>query len=260
MMLVDSHCHLNMLNLSDFDNNLDNVMLAAKNVGVTHFLCVSVTLDDHAILSKISESYHTVNISTGLHPNELPTQPLDVKQLALNAQHPKVVAIGETGLDYFRSEGDLAWQQERFCQHIEIAKKLQKPLIIHTREAKADTIEIMKREEADKASGVMHCFTEDWEMAKKALDLNFYISFSGIVTFKTAHILQDVAKKVPLDRMLVETDCPYLAPMPHRGKMNQPAYVKHVAEFIAQLRNESFETIAQATTENYFRLFKVQKS
>ncbi|WP_445971457.1 TatD family hydrolase [Candidatus Berkiella cookevillensis] len=260
MMLVDSHCHLNMLNLSEFDNNLDNVMLAAKDAGVTHFLCVSVTLEDHATLSKISQSYDNVSISTGLHPNELPQQPLDVERLASYAEHPKIVAIGETGLDYFRSEGDLAWQQERFCQHIEIAKKLKKPLIIHTREAKADTIEIMKREAADKASGVMHCFTEDWEMAKKALDLNFYISFSGIVTFKTAHILQDVAKKVPLDRMLVETDCPYLAPIPHRGKMNQPAYVKHVAEFIAQLRNTSFDAIAQATTENYFRLFNAQKS
>lgn len=257
-MLVDSHCHLNMLDLSEFDGKLENVIEAAKNAGVEHFLCVAVQLDDHKTLREIAEKYNNVNISVGMHPNESPGEGLDVAHLFEFATHPKVVAIGETGLDYFRSQGDISWQQDRFREHIYAAKQLKKPLIIHTREAKKDTIQIMQEEHADEIGGVMHCFTEDWEMAKQALDLNFYISFSGIVTFKTAQILQEVAQKVPLDRMLVETDCPYLAPIPHRGKMNQPAYVKYVAEFIAQLRNTSFEEIAEKTTENYFRLFGSQ--
>jgi len=172
------------------------------------------------------------------------------------ARHPKVIAIGETGLDYFRSEGDLEWQRQRFRTHIAAARQTQKPLIIHMREATQDTLRILQEEHADSIGGVMHCFTEDWATAKAALDLNFYISFSGIVTFKSATLLQEAAKHVPLDRMLVETDSPYLAPVPFRGKSNQPAYVRHVAEFIAQLRNTSLEEIAAATSKNFFRLFK----
>lgn len=254
-MLVDSHCHLNMLDLSEFNGNLDAVMQLAKEAGVEHFLCVSVSLEDYHPLTAIAEKYNNVRISVGVHPNESAGEKIDIDRLFEYAKHPKVVAIGETGLDYFRSQGDLNWQQERFCAHINAAKQLEKPLIIHTRDAKKDTIALMKAEGAHEAGGVMHCFTEDWEMAKQALDLNFYISFSGIVTFKTADILREVAQKMPLDRMLIETDCPYLAPIPHRGKMNQPAYVKYVAECIANLRNTTVENIAQQTTENYFRLF-----
>lgn len=255
-MLIDSHCHLNMLDLADFDDNLDNVIQAAENAGVKQFLCVSVTLEEHDVLLDIAARYPQVDISIGVHPNENPGVGLDMSDLHQKAQHKRVVAIGETGLDYFRSEGDLSWQQERFREHIHIAKQLQKPLIIHTRAAKKDTIDIMKSEKAEQAGGVMHCFTEDWAMAKQALDLDFYISFSGIVTFNSAKELQDVAQKVPLDKILIETDCPYLAPVPYRGKMNQPAYVKHVAEFIAKLRGISFEEVARISSENYFRLFQ----
>lgn len=255
-MLVDSHCHLNMLDLANFDGKLSQVIAAAKEAGVGHFLCVAVTLDDHAELAKLADQYPNIDISVGLHPNEQPGEALDVPTLFSSAAHPKVVAIGETGLDYFRSEGDLSWQQQRFCEHIHAGKQLNKPLIIHSRDAKKDTIDILKQESASDVGGVMHCFTEDWEMAKQALDLNFYISFSGIVTFKSATTLQEVAQKIPLDRLLIETDCPYLAPVPFRGKMNQPAYVKYVAEFIAHLRQEPFELIAQHSTDNYFKLFQ----
>tara|TARA_R110002110_G_scaffold404606_1_gene623180 strand:- start:223719 stop:224471 length:753 start_codon:yes stop_codon:yes gene_type:complete len=244
-----------MLDLAEFDGNLDNVMKKAEEAGVKQFLCVSVTLEDHAALLDIANRYPQVDISIGVHPNEHAGMGIDMADLYQKAQHARVVAIGETGLDYFRSEGELAWQQDRFRGHIDIAKQLQKPLIIHTRAAKKDTIDIMRAEKADQARGVMHCFTEDWTMAKQALDLDFYISFSGIVTFNSAKELQEVAKKVPLERFLIETDCPYLAPTPHRGKMNQPAYVKHVAEFIAQLRGMTFEEVAKISTENYYALF-----
>lgn len=254
-MLIDSHCHLNMLDLAEFDGKFDNIIQSAEKEGVKRFLCVSVTLEDHDTLLKIASDYSQVDISIGVHPNEHPGEAIDVDDLKLKSQHNRVVAIGETGLDYFRSEGDLKWQQDRFRQHIHTARELQKPLIIHTRAAKEDTISIMREEQAHEAKGVMHCFTEDWEMAQKALDCGFYISFSGIVTFKSAKELQEVAKKVPMDKFLIETDCPYLAPVPYRGKMNQPAYVKHVAEFIAQLRDISFDEVAKASTENYQRLF-----
>lgn len=255
MVLVDSHCHLNMLDLRPFDQDVSNVIKRANESGVEHFLCVAVTLSDHAALVQLAEKFESVHISVGLHPNEAPGEGLDLPKLFEQAKHPKVIAIGETGLDYYRSQGDLSWQQERFREQIHAAKQLRKPLIIHTRDAKQDTIDILKAEKADEIGGVMHCFTEDWEMAQKALDLNFYISFSGIVTFKSAKTLQEVAQKVPLDRMLVETDCPYLAPNPHRGKMNQPAYVKHVAEFIAELRGIPVTEVAEQTTQNYFNLF-----
>jgi len=197
--------------------------------------------------------------SVGVHPNEHDGLDPSVEKLVELADNEKVVAIGETGLDYFRSEGDLEWQRDRFRRHIEAAKQTGKPLIIHSREAKEDTIKLLQEENAQDIGGVMHCFAEDWEMAKQAMDLNFYISFSGIVTFKSATTLQDVAKRVPLDRMLVETDSPWLAPMPFRGKTNQPAYVKYVAEYIAELRDDSVDNIATATTENFFRLFSSAK-
>jgi TatD DNase family protein len=256
MYLVDSHCHLDQLDLTAHGGSLAAAMSQAKNQGVKHMLCVCITLQDFPAVLNIAKTYPDVSASVGLHPNEqdVPLEPTAEDLIAL-AQDEKVVAIGETGLDYFRSQGDVEWQRERFRQHIRAAKALQKPLIIHTRQAKEDTLKIMREEDAAMAAGVMHCFTEDWATATAALDMNFYISISGIVTFKTAQEIQDVAKRVPLDRLLIETDSPYLAPIPHRGKPNEPAYVRYVAEFIAELRGISVETLAAATTDNFFRLF-----
>lgn len=251
LQLVDSHCHLPMI-----EKDLVEVLDAAKANGITHFLSVAVLLSDHEALTKIAEKYEQVSISAGLHPNELPNTSLDVALLDQQAAHPKVVAIGETGLDYYRSDENTVWQHERFCQHMDCARRHGKPLIIHTRAAKADTIKLMRSQHANDIGGVMHCFTEDWDTAKAALDLGFYISFSGIVTFKNAVELQSVAQKVPMDRILIETDAPYLAPVPHRGKPNEPAFVRHVAEFIAQLRGISVETIGAQTTQNFYKLFK----
>lgn len=257
MELIDSHCHLNMLDLERFEGSLQRVIDEANQKNVTTLLTVSVDLADHAELVKIAQTYPNVYISAGTHPNEHPNHTIDSKTLESAAQHPKVIAIGETGLDYYRSQGDMTWQKERFIQHISVAKHTQKPLIIHTRMAKKDTLSLLREQGASDVGGVMHCFTEDWETAKQALDLGFYISFSGIVTFKNAVELQDVAKKVPLSRMLVETDSPYLAPIPHRGKPNCPAYVYYVADYIASLRNVSIETIAKETTHNFLTLFKI---
>lgn len=254
-MLVDSHCHLNMLDLTPFDNDLANVIAAAKDNDVLEMLCVSVDLTSLPDVLACAERFNNVYASVGVHPNDSDEQPVTVEQLIELAGAPKVVAIGETGLDYFRSEGDLQWQRDAFCHHIEAAKTVQKPVIIHTREAQDDTIKIMREQNIAEVGGVMHCFTETWDMAKEALDMGFYISFSGIVTFKNAKQLQEVAQKVPLDRILVETDSPYLAPVPFRGKPNYPAYVRNVAEFVAELRNESFEKIAEQTTHNFHQLF-----
>ncbi len=256
-MLVDSHCHLDMLDLKPFGDSMDNVIAAAKDNAVEMFLCVSVNLEDYPDMLLIAEQYDQVFVSVGLHPNETDGHEPDVAELVLMAENRKVVAIGETGLDYFRSEGALEWQRDRFRRHIAAAKQSGKPLIIHSRDAGKDTLRIMEEEGAAESGGVMHCFTGDWDMAQRAMDLNFYISFSGIVTFRSATDLQEVACRMPADRMLVETDCPYLAPAPHRGKQNHPAYTRHVAEFIAELRNDSFENIAKTTTRNFERLFKV---
>lgn len=253
--LVDSHCHLDRLDLSKYDGSFDGALQAASENNVGHMLCVSIDLEAYPDMLAKVEKYPQISVSVGVHPNEHEGEEPTVERLLDLAKNPKVVAIGETGLDYFRSEGDLEWQRDRFRVHIEAAKQCQKPLIIHTREAKDDTIKVLREENAREAGGVMHCFAEDWEMAKASLDLDFYISFSGIVTFKNATELKEVAKKVPLDRMLVETDSPYLAPVPNRGKPNEPAYVHYVAEHIAELRGISVEEVAQATTENYRRLF-----
>lgn len=255
-MLVDSHCHLNMLDLSIYPNGIADVMTTARQLGVEHMLCVGVDLQHFPQVLSYAEQYPHVYASVGLHPTEQEEIEPTIEQLIELAKHPKVVAIGETGLDYYRVEGDMTWQQDRFRRHIQVAKQLAKPLIIHTRQARQDTIAILKEEQAEEIGGVLHCFTEDWEMAKAALELNFYISFSGIVTFKNAVELQDVAKRVPLERMLVETDAPYLTPVPYRGKPNQPGYTRYVAEFIAELRQEPFEKIATQTTANFFELFK----
>jgi len=254
--LIDSHCHLDRLELSKYDGDLSRALAKAKENKVGHMLCVSIDLEAYPAMLEKVRPFPEVSVSVGVHPNEQEGEEPTVEGLVELAQDDKVVAIGETGLDYFRSEGDLDWQRDRFRVHIEASKQTGKPLIIHTREAKDDTLSIMKNEKADEAGGVMHCFAEDWETAKKSLDLGFYISFSGIVTFKNAKELQEVAKKVPLDRMLVETDSPYLAPVPNRGKPNEPAYVLYVAEKIAELRGLTLDEIAGVTTENYKQLFK----
>lgn len=259
MFLVDSHCHLDMLDLTPYQGDLNKAIMHAKESGVQHILNVCITLADFPKVLSIAEAYPFVTASLGLHPNEQvdgSSVGVSVDTLMKLANHPKVVAIGETGLDYFRSTGDVEWQRERFRHHIQAAKALNKPLIVHTRDAKDDTIRVMQEEGADQVGGVMHCFTEDWATAEKALAMNFYISFSGIVTFKNATTIQQVAKLVPLDRILIETDSPYLAPNPYRGKSNEPAYVRHTAEYIANLRNLPLEVFAEQTTQNFFNLFK----
>ena len=253
-MLVDSHCHLDF---PDLAVNIDELLANMLENDVGHALCVSVNLQDLPRVLALSENYPNLFASVGVHPDYENLEEPQSIQLATLACHPRVVAIGETGLDYFRLKGDLEWQRERFRQHIRAARLCNKPLIIHTREAAEDTLRIMEEEGADTVGGVMHCFTESWEVAQRAMALNFYISFSGIVTFKKAVGLKDIATRVPLERMLIETDSPYLAPVPHRGKTNQPAFVKHVAEEIAALRGISLDQVAEATTNNFFKLFKV---
>jgi TatD DNase family protein len=260
MFLVDSHCHLDRLDLTPHAGSLDAALAFAHAQGVKHMLCVCITLEDFPEMLRIAKTYPNVSASVGLHPNEIVTTAEPLAQDLINlADDPKIIAIGETGLDYFRSEGDLEWQRERFRQHIRAAKISGKPLIVHMRQASVDTLRILREEKAEEIGGVMHCFTEDWETAMAALDMNFHISLSGIVTFPNAKEVQNVAKQVPLDRLLVETDSPYLAPNPFRGKSNEPAYVKHVSEFIAKLRNISLEEVAEQTTDNFFRLFKGAK-
>ena len=224
--------------------------------GVEYALCAGVTLERFPAMLKLVESQRNLFAAVGVHPDtdEAAREP-DVATLLELARHPRVVAIGETGLDYFRLTGDLEWQRERFRTHIRAAREAGKPLIIHTRSAAEDTLRLMREEGADSVGGVMHCFTESREVAEQALDLGFHISFSGIVTFKNAKALKEVAKFVPLDRLLIETDAPYLAPVPHRGQLNEPAYVVHVAEELARLREMPLEDLAAATTANFFRLF-----
>ena len=254
-MLVDSHCHLDRIDLDPFDNDLGKALKAAEEVGVESFLCVAIDRGNIPDVIAIAERFDNVYASVGVHPNEEDPEEVTAEELLRLADHPKVIAIGETGLDYFRSEGDLEWQKQRFRNHITASKESGKPLIIHSREAREDTIAIMREESAVDAGGIMHCFVEDWQTAQQAMEMGFYISFSGIVTFKNAEPLREVAKQVPPERLLVETDSPYLAPVPHRGKGNQPAYVRNVAEMLAELRGESFDELARQTTENFNRLF-----
>jgi TatD DNase family protein len=252
-MLVDSHCHLDML--CQDQAGLAAVLEDARHQDVQHMLCVAVSLERFAPMMALIEPYPGISASVGVHPDGSGVEEPDVETLAALAEQERVVAIGETGLDYYRAEGDVEWQRQRFRRHIRAAREVNKPLIVHTRAAREDTLKIMAEENAAQAGGVLHCFTEDWEMAKVAMDMNFYISFSGIVTFKNARELQAVAQRVPIERMLVETDSPYLAPVPKRGKTNQPAYVRYVAEYIAGLRDESVDTVARATTRNFYTLF-----
>lgn len=252
-MLVDSHCHLDFPELV---SQFDAVLALMQGNGVTHALSVSVTLEDFPKIRAIAETYPHIFASVGVHPDYADLPVVSVEQLTALATHPKVVAIGETGLDYFRLKGDLGWQRDRFRTHIRAARVCGKPLIIHTRSAADDTLRLMREENASEVAGVMHCFTENWDVAEAALEMGFYISFSGIVTFKNAKTLKEVAQKVPLERLLVETDSPYLAPVPHRGKTNQPGFVLHVAEEISRLRGISVDQVCTATTENFQRLFR----
>lgn len=263
-MLVDSHCHLDRVDLRHYDADFTKLMQATAQAGVSHMLCVSIDLEHYPRMRQLVEPFAQVAVSVGVHPNheashENEREPT-VDELIALAADPRNVAIGETGLDYFRSEGDLAWQHARFRTHIAAARACQKPLIIHTRDARADTLKILREEGAEAVGGVLHCFTESWEMAKAGMDLGFYVSFSGIITFKTADELRDVARRVPLDRLLIETDSPYLAPVPHRGKPNEPKYVGHVAQAIAELRGMDPAEVAAVTRDNYFRLFAVSPS
>ncbi|MDI1361721.1 TatD family hydrolase [Methylotenera sp.] len=252
-MLVDSHCHLNFPELLE---NLPAIKQAMQENEVGHALCISVTLPDFPQVLALAEANDNFYASVGVHPDYEDIDEPSVDELLKLADHPKIIAIGETGLDYFRLTGDLEWQRTRFRKHIRAAIACGKPLVIHTRNSAEDTLRIMREENAQQVGGVMHCFTENLDVALQAIELGFYISFSGIVTFKNALTIKEVARQVPLDRMLVETDSPYLAPMPYRGKTNQPSYVKHVAEEIARLRGISLEEVSQATTNNFFRLFR----
>ena len=255
-MLVDSHCHLNFPELLA---NLPAIKQSMQDNQVSHALCISVTLPDFPQVLALAEENENFYASVGVHPDYEDIQEPTVEELIHLANHPKVIAIGETGLDYFRLTGDLEWQRTRFRTHIRAAIATGKPLVIHTRNSPEDTLRIMREENAQQVGGVMHCFTESLDVALEAIELGFYISFSGIITFKNALSIKEVAKHVPLDRILVETDSPYLAPTPYRGKTNQPSYVKHVAEEVANLRGISFDTLSAATTDNFFRLFKHAK-
>jgi TatD DNase family protein len=250
--LVDSHCHINFDPLGE---ETGAVLQRARENGVQHMLCVSVNLEDYPQVLELARQHENVFASAGVHPNEKEGRDPTTEELVDLARDPAVVAIGETGLDYFRSEEAMDWQHERFRKHIRAAIAAGKPLIIHTRDAARDTMDILREESARDAGGVMHCFVEDWEVATQALDIGFYISFSGIVTFKNAGDLREVARKVPRDRILVETDSPYLAPVPYRGKTNEPSYVRFVAEALAELRKEDLEEFCEQTTDNFFRLF-----
>ena len=251
-MLVDSHCHINF---PDLAARLPEVLANMRQNGVSHALVIGVSRPKYPEVLGLAEAHDNLYATVGVHPDDPDAEEFSEDELVAHAAHPKVVGIGETGLDYHWCQGDLTWQHERFRTHIRAARRVGLPLVIHTRESAADTVRLMREENAGEAGGVMHCFTESWEVAQAALDQGFYISLSGIVTFKNALQVKEVGQKVPLDRLLVETDSPYLAPVPFRGKTNEPAYVKHVAEHIAELRGLSFEAVAEATTDNFFRLF-----
>ncbi|GGJ90534.1 TatD family hydrolase [Pseudomonas matsuisoli] len=253
-MLVDSHCHLDRLDLSIHDGSLDRALDAARARGVERFLCIGVSSSNAEAVKDIASRYDDVYCSVGIHPLDLDESIFSREWLVDAVASPRVVAIGETGLDYHYEPDSAARQQDAFSLHLDVAKTTGKPVIVHTREARADTLRLLREADLSQA-GVLHCFTEDWEMAKAALDIGFYISLSGIVTFRNAEALRDLARKVPADRLLVETDSPYLAPIPHRGKPNLPEYVRDVAEFVAALRGCEFDAFARQTGANFLRLF-----
>jgi len=256
-MLVDSHCHLDRIKLDNYEAGLDGAVSAAKDRGVTRMLCVCIGADNKNEVLAIAQRYTDIYASVGVHPSEVTEEVLSPKTLTSWASAKKVVAIGETGLDYYYSEEHADHQRQSFAIHLQVAGEMNLPVIVHTRDARSDTLELIRLYGNMESAGVMHCFTESWEMAKQAIDLNYYISISGIVTFKNAGELRDVVKKIPMDRLLVETDSPYLAPVPYRGKSNEPKYVREVAEFIAELKGVPFEELAEVTTQNFLSLFRL---
>lgn len=257
-MFVDTHCHLTMLNLEPYAGELDQAIQQARDAGVSKMMGISVDLDDHIALAEIAARHHDVGYSVGVHPCEDPAMMsrATVEKLVELSQSDKVWAIGETGLDYFHSTDYVAEQKACFARHIEASQIVKKPVVVHTRSSKTDTIDIIRAEKS--THGILHCFTEDWETAKAVLDCGYYISFSGIVSFKNAQDLRDVAKQVPLDRLLIETDSPYLAPMPYRGKSNEPKYVPYVAKALSDVYDKSLEEIATITTQNFENLLKMK--
>lgn len=254
-MYIDSHCHLDRIDLSPYGNDFATFMQEAELQQIQHMLCIAIDLESYPAMRQLVQPYEKISLSVGVHPNTTGGHEPTIDDLLALAADDKVIAIGETGLDYFHSKGDLIWQRQRFKNHVQVAKILNKPLIIHTREAGHDALDVLKEEGADQVGGIIHCFTEDWAYAEKAVDLNFYVSFSGIVTFKNAVAIKEVAQKIAPDRFLIETDSPYLAPMPFRGKPNYPTYVRYVAEYIAGLRNISVAEVAQLSRDNFYRLF-----
>ena len=256
-MLVDSHCHLQML---DQATPIQTYLDKAREAGVEHVLTVAVSLEDSKRTIALAECHPQVSASVGAHPSDRGPEPTVDEIVHLAASSPRVVAIGETGLAYHNNKGNLEWRRDRFREHIRAAREVGKPLIVHTRDAREDTVRLLREERAAEVGGIIHCFTEDYEMAARCLDMGFYISFSGIVTFRNAEALREVARRVPLERMLVETDSPFLAPVPYRGKPNQPAYVRHVAERLAELHAISLEELARITSENFYTLFPQARS
>jgi len=269
-MLIDSHCHLDRLDLSSYEGSLARALDAARQRGVGGFLCIGIGRKNASQVIEISEKFYDVYATVGLHPLEFSASEFNEREILEEAgirdwlrvagQHPKVLAIGETGLDYYYSRDDLEAQKNSFIAHLEIAKELGKPVIVHTRDAGEDTLRLIRDHGCPVKVGVLHCFTETWEVAKVALDLGYYISFSGIITFKNADNLRKIAAKIPENRLLVETDAPYLAPVPYRGKRNEPQYVKEVADCLAELRGVSFQHLCESTSENFSRLFGVSLS
>jgi TatD DNase family protein len=255
--LVDSHCHLDRLDLAPYADGIDGVLAQAHAQGVSDVLCVSINWENFPAVLELAQRHEHVYATVGVHPNDDEGHEPTLDELSAAARLPKVIGIGETGLDYYRSTGDLTWQHERFRRHIRAARTAGKPLVVHSREAQADTVRILREEGADAVGGIMHCFVDDWDTAAQALELGFYISFSGIITFNNAVQVREVAARVPADRLLVETDAPYLAPMPYRGKPNYPAYVRHVAERLATVRGTTLEAIAEITSANFRRLFQL---
>ncbi len=255
-MLVDSHCHLDRVNLDPFGNDVGRMLRAARDSDVGRFLCVCIDLEHFEDIYRIATEFNDVNCSVGVHPGSKGVRDPGVEELMELASRPEVIAVGETGLDYYRENENMEWQRQRFRNHIRAAREVGMPVIIHSRAAREDTIAIAREEGIGEVGGIMHCFAEDWETASQAIDLGLVISFSGIITFKNAEQLRAVARQVPDDALLVETDCPYLAPMPHRGKPNHPAWVRYVAEKLAEVRDSSYQHIAEQTTANFNRLFR----
>ncbi len=258
-MLVDSHCHLDRLDLSAYENGLRGAVDAAAARGISTMLCVCISEENKNAVIQIAQDFPTIFASVGVHPSDVNEKVVSKDTLVEWAQSPKVIALGETGLDYYYSKDKAELQKSSFKNHLIAAKQLDLPVIVHSRDARADTLSLIEEFASRESAGVLHCFTESWEMAKAALDMNFYVSISGIVTFKNASELREVVKKIPLDRLLIETDSPYLAPVPFRGKSNEPKYVREVAEYIAELRGLDLEELANISTENFFRLFNKAK-